>query len=177
MRPDVFAAVMATGIVSIAAADHGHHIISDVLVVLAAVALPVLIVMVARAWRGFDFRDPDVPLGLFTYVAACAVLAARLAEHRIVLWVLAGMALQGWLSLAPLVARGMWQHRGALRERAHGGVGTGERGDLRIGHRVSRSRHRLLGRGVLGVGDVRVPADDRADRGGASTCPSPTAGS
>ena len=120
MRPDVFAAVMATGIVSIAAADHGHHIISDVLVVLAAVALPVLIVMVARAWRGFDFRDPDVPLGLFTYVAACAVLAARLAEHRIVLWVLAGMALQGWLSLAPLVARRMWQHRGALRERAHG---------------------------------------------------------
>jgi hypothetical protein len=44
VKPDVFAAVMATGIVSIAAADHGYHIISDVLAVLAAVGLPILIV-------------------------------------------------------------------------------------------------------------------------------------
>jgi tellurite resistance protein TehA-like permease len=120
VRPDVFAAVMATGIVSIAAADHGYHIISDVLVVLAAVAFPLLIVMAARAWHRFDFRDPDLPIGLFTYVAACAVLGARLAEHRIVLWVFAGMALQGWLSLAPLVVRRMWGHRTELRARAHG---------------------------------------------------------
>jgi Voltage-dependent anion channel len=116
----VFAAVMATGIVSIAAADHGYDIISDVLVVLAAVAFPLLIVMVARAWRRFDFRDPDVPIGLFTYVAACAVLGARLADHRIVLWVFAGMALQGWLSFAPLVMRLIWGHRTELRDRAHG---------------------------------------------------------
>jgi hypothetical protein len=104
MRPDVFAAVMATGIVSIAAADHGYRVISAGLLVVAAVAFAVLIVMVARAWRAFDFRD----------------LAARLAEHRIVLWILAAMALQGWLSLAPLVARRMWRHRESLRERAHG---------------------------------------------------------
>ena len=58
MKPDAFAAVMATGIVSIAAADHGFQVASDVLVVLAAAAFPVLIVMVARAWRGFDLRDP-----------------------------------------------------------------------------------------------------------------------
>jgi tellurite resistance protein TehA-like permease len=121
VKPDVFAAVMATGIVSIAAADHGYRTVSDVLVVLAVVALPVLIVMVARAWRGFDFRDPDVALGLCTYVAACAVVGARLAEYRVVPWVLAGMALQGWLSLAPLVARRMWRDRGGLRDRAHGG--------------------------------------------------------
>ena len=113
---------MATGIVSIAAADHGLHTISDILIVLAAVALPVLIVLVASAWRSFDLRDPDVSLGLFTYVAACAVVGARLAEHRIVLWVLAGMALQGWLSLVPLAVRGMWRHRWTgLRDRAHGG--------------------------------------------------------
>ena len=38
------------------------------------------------------------------------------------LWVLAAMALQGWLSLAPVVARRMWRDRGAgLRDRAHGG--------------------------------------------------------
>jgi tellurite resistance protein TehA-like permease len=36
--------------------------------------------------------------------------------------VLAGMALQGWLSLAPVVARRMWRDRGTgLRDRAHGG--------------------------------------------------------
>jgi predicted Kef-type K+ transport protein len=125
VKPDVFAAVMATGIVSIAAADHGYRIVSDVLVVLAVVALPALIVMVARAWRGFDFRDPDVAVGLFTYVAACAVVGTRLAEYRVVPWVLAGMALQGWVSLAPLVARRMWRRRRELRDRAHGRLGAG----------------------------------------------------
>ena len=96
--------------------------LSEVLIVVAAVALPVLMVVVARAWRELDMRDPDVTLALFTYIAACAVVGARLAEHRIVLWVLAGMALQGWLSLTPLAARSMWRHRWTgLRDRAHGG--------------------------------------------------------
>jgi tellurite resistance protein TehA-like permease len=112
---------MATGIVSIAAADHGYHWVSDGLIVVAAAALPVLMVLIARRWREYDFGDPDVVLGLFTYVAACAVVGARLAEHRIVLWVLAGMALQGWLSLVPLVIRAMRRCRGSLRDRAHGG--------------------------------------------------------
>jgi hypothetical protein len=44
---------------------------------------------------------------LLTYVAACCVLAARFAEHPAVLWVLGGMALQGWLSLAPMVVVAM----------------------------------------------------------------------
>jgi hypothetical protein len=124
VKPDTFAAVMATGIVSIAAMDHGFGAISDVLIVLAAVALPVLIVAAAIAWQreSWKLTDLDVSLGLCTYIAACAVVGARLAEHRIVLWALAGMALQGWLSLAPVVARRMWRDRGAaLRDRAHGG--------------------------------------------------------
>jgi tellurite resistance protein TehA-like permease len=123
VKPDTFAAVMATGIVSIAAMDHGYRVISDVLIVLAAVALPVLIVAAAIAWRreSWKLTDLDVSLRLCTYIAACAVVAARLAEHRIVLWVLAGMALQGWLSLAPVVARRMWRDRGGLRDRARGG--------------------------------------------------------
>ncbi len=120
MRPDVFALVMATGIVSIAAEDHGIRVVSVALIVVAAVALPVLTVRVAGAWRSFDLQDLDVPIGLFTYVAACAVIAARLAEHRIVLWVLAGLALQGWLSLVPWVIRRLRQHRGELRDRSHG---------------------------------------------------------
>jgi len=122
VRPDVFAAVMATGIVSIAAADHGLGVISEILIVLAAVGLPVLMFLVAKAWREFDVRDPNVTLALFTYIAACAVVGARLADHRIVLWVLVGLALQGWLSLAPLAARSMWRHRWTgLRDRARGG--------------------------------------------------------
>lgn len=122
MRPDVFAAVMATGIVSIAAADHGLGAISEILIVFAAVGLPVLMLLVAKAWREFDLRDPNVTLPLFTYIAACAVVGARLADHRVVLWALGGMALQGWLSLAPLAARSMWRHRWTgLRDRARGG--------------------------------------------------------
>lgn len=124
MKPDTFAAVMATGIVSIAAVDHGYRGISDVLIVLAAVALPVFIVAAAIAWRreSWDPTNLDVSLRLYTYIAACAVVGARLAEHRVVLWVLAGMALQGWLSLAPVVSRRMWHDRGAgLRDHAHGG--------------------------------------------------------
>jgi len=123
VKPDTFAAVMATGIVSIAAMDHGYRVISDVSIVLAAVALPVLIVAAAIAWRreSWKLTDLDVSLRLCSYVAACAVVAARLAEHRIVLWVLAGMALQGWLSLAPVVARRMWRDRAGLRDRARGG--------------------------------------------------------
>jgi tellurite resistance protein TehA-like permease len=86
--------------------------------------LPVLIVAAATAWRreSWDLTNLDVSLRLCTYIAACAVVGARLAEHRVVLWVLAGMALQGWLSLAPMVTRRVWRDRGVgLRDRAHGG--------------------------------------------------------
>jgi hypothetical protein len=77
VKPDAFAAVMAAGIVSIAAADHGYRIVSQILLVVAAVALPLLVVMVATSWRqeSWDITDLDVALGLSTYVAACAVLA------------------------------------------------------------------------------------------------------
>ncbi len=115
---------MATGIVSIAAMDHGFGVISDVLIVLAAGALPLLIVAAAAAWRRESWRvtDLEVSLRLCTYVAACAVVGGRLAGHRIVLWLLAGMALQGWLSLAPMVVRRMWREGWVtLRDRARGG--------------------------------------------------------
>ena len=114
---------MATGIVSIAALDHGFDVISEVLIVLAAVALPVLMVGVATAWKreSWKLTDLDVSLGLCTYIAACAVVGARLADHRWVIWALAGMALQGWVSLAPMIARRLWRERAGLRSRARGG--------------------------------------------------------
>jgi tellurite resistance protein TehA-like permease len=123
VKPDTFAAVMATGIVSIAALDHGFDVVSDVLMVLASVALPMLIVAAAVAWRreSWAVTDLDVALPLCTYIAACAVVGARLADHRILFWVPAGMALQGWLSLAPVVVARMWRERSSLRDRARGG--------------------------------------------------------
>lgn len=123
MRPDAFAAVMATGIVSIAAADHGQNAVSAVLATLATVAFLPLVVAVAMAWRrdSWSIREIDVSVGLMTYVAACCVLAARLADHRVAVWVLSGMALHGWLSLAPMVIRNMARLRWkGLRDRARG---------------------------------------------------------
>ncbi len=125
--PDVFAAVMATGIVSIAADAHGYSLISDTLAVSAALALTLLVAwvllktLVRHAFPFDDVRDPDVALRLFTFVAACAVLAARLQAHPIVTWALGVVALAAWLLLVPIAARGMWPHRWVgLHDRAHG---------------------------------------------------------
>ena len=114
---------MATGIVSIAAADHGYHVISDC-----------WLCWRPQAWRywlwwpcppgavhHWTFPTSDVSIRLFTFVAACAVLGARLADHRPLLWVLGATALAAWLLLSPLVAHRMWWHRWTgLRDRAHG---------------------------------------------------------
>ncbi len=117
----MFAMVMATGIVSISAADHGFGIISVPLAALAAVALPVLMYLAAARWRTFDLRDIDTVLGLFTYVAACAVLASRFADHPIAVWGLGAMGLAGWLSLVPmLLARMRRLGPTGLRDRARG---------------------------------------------------------
>jgi tellurite resistance protein TehA-like permease len=115
VKPDAFAAVMATGIVSIAAADHGYHVISDVLAVLAAVALPVLVAATAVSWSKEppDLTESDVTIRLFTFVAACAVLDSRLTSIPGVLWALGGLAMMAWLLLSALTARnfaaGSWR--------------------------------------------------------------------
>ncbi|WP_235733882.1 tellurite resistance/C4-dicarboxylate transporter family protein [Mycolicibacterium austroafricanum] len=109
MRPDVFAAVMATGIVSIAAAEHGYTLVSTVLAVLAVTALPVLAAAGVATWRRapLDLTDPDVTLRLFTFVAACAVLDARLAEIPGALWTLAVLAVVVWMTLVVLTRRAL----------------------------------------------------------------------
>ena len=116
MRPDAFAAVMATGIVSIAAADHGYRGVSDVLIVFAAALLAVLVVVAIVKLRP-DFDDLDVPLMLFTFVAACAVVGTRLQ------WAALGFAgALAWVAIAALAVRLMWRHRWiGLRDRARGG--------------------------------------------------------
>jgi tellurite resistance protein TehA-like permease len=127
LPPEVFAVVMATGIVSTAAADHQYRWISAGLVVAAEVVFAGLVVTavalgVAQRRNPFgDFRSVDVTLLLFTFVAACAVLGARLASCVAVLWTLGGIALAGWLVLAALTARNMASASlFALRDKAHG---------------------------------------------------------
>lgn len=124
MKPDVFAAVMATGIVSIAAADHGVGFISLPLAVLGVIALPVLAGACAVAWKrdSWSLRDVDTAIGLLTYVAACAVLASRFAAYDWAVLVFGVAALLGWVVLLPNVIRNMWRLRWTgLRDRAHGG--------------------------------------------------------
>jgi tellurite resistance protein TehA-like permease len=114
---------MATGIVSIAAADHGFGVISDGLAVLAAVALPVLIGAAVYWWprQPPDFADPDVTIRLFTFVAACAVLDGRLTSIHAVVWTLSVLAVVGWLVLSGLTARNfVTQSWGDLQQRARG---------------------------------------------------------
>lgn len=119
--PDVFAAVMATGILSIAAGNHHYGAISEGLGILASLGLAVLVALVIVTGARWDFGDPDVTLRLFTFVAACAVLDSRLATRPVLLWVLGLAALASWLVLIALSARNMAARRWrALRHQAHG---------------------------------------------------------
>jgi tellurite resistance protein TehA-like permease len=124
--PDVFASVMATGILSIAARRHDYVRISETMGILAVLGLVILVavvivVIVTRRLSLWDLKDPDVTLRLFTFVAACAVLDTRLSSNVSVLRVLGAVALSSWLVLIVLSARNMWAHRGTmLRDRAHG---------------------------------------------------------
>ncbi len=125
--PDVFAVVMATGIVSVAAYDHGYWRLGIALSILAVVAFAVLGFGVP-AWaltptaRGVALtRDPDVALRMFAFVAACAVLGVRWNDHSAVVSLLGGLALVAWLVLAPLAVVRLSARPGAdLREHAHG---------------------------------------------------------
>ncbi len=125
--PDVFATVMATGIVSIAARDHHYTMLSRVLGTVASLGLAVLVVVVIAAAVGtgrklfWDTADPDVTLRMFTFVAACAVLDTRLSFNSAMLRALGVIALLAWLVLIVLTARNMSAHRWtALRDHAHG---------------------------------------------------------
>jgi tellurite resistance protein TehA-like permease len=125
--PDVFAAVMATGILSIAAGNHHYLGISETMGVLASIGLVVLVAVViltAAVKRGvafWDLTDPDVTLRLFTFVAACAVLDSRLASQPVLARVLGVVALLSWLVLIVLTARNISARPWAsLRARARG---------------------------------------------------------
>ena len=103
LHPGYFALVMATGIVSIAMANHNVQWLSVGLLWLAAAEYAVLVVL--TVWRAVsfpgalrdDFADPRRAFGFFTFVAATDVLGTRLAfdaHHDAALALLA----LGWVS-------------------------------------------------------------------------------
>jgi tellurite resistance protein TehA-like permease len=106
--PDVFAVVMATGVVSVAAFDHAYWRIAVGLSGLAAAAFVLLglgFVLRAVSQPGRVVRltrDPDVALRMFTFVAACTVLAGCWPSHPAVMCALGLLGLAGWFVLAPL---------------------------------------------------------------------------
>lgn len=127
LSPDVFAVVMATGILSVAAGDHSYKPISSALAALAATIfvllclVAVLQLTAAPAARVRTARAPDVALRLFTFVAACAVLGSRFHTHQRVTGVLAAVATVAWLILIPLAVADLRSRpRREIRKNAHG---------------------------------------------------------
>jgi tellurite resistance protein TehA-like permease len=127
LPPDVFAIVMATGIVSVAARGHAYPRIGEPLAALATVVFVLLaaglvVRVAARPGSAIgEIRDPDVALRMFTSVAACTVLGVRFIGEPAVVALLGILALLGWLILAPLaIADVRSRPRTDLRDHAHG---------------------------------------------------------
>ncbi|KAA0016340.1 tellurite resistance/C4-dicarboxylate transporter family protein [Antrihabitans cavernicola] len=125
--PDVFAVVMAAGILSIAAADHEYRALATILGLLASAMFALLLVVaVVRVTIGPSGnwarrRDPDVALRMFTFVAASAVLATRWGAHRVIASTLTALGLVAWLVLVPLALRDVQSRtRSNLLDHVHG---------------------------------------------------------
>jgi tellurite resistance protein TehA-like permease len=111
LNPGYFALVMATGIVSIAMQNHGLHVLSGILLGIAAFCYAVLIVL--NVWRAVRFRpvlaadlgDPRRAFGLFTFVAATDVVGTRLSTggHHLAAFVLLAVGFLAWVVLGYVV--------------------------------------------------------------------------
>jgi tellurite resistance protein TehA-like permease len=127
LPPDIFAVVMATGIVSVAADDRHYPRISDALAALSSAAFVLLtagliVRVIARPRSAVgEIGDPDVALRMFTAVAACSVLGVRFNRHPVLVWALGAASLAAWLLLVPLACRDVASRpRAELRDHAHG---------------------------------------------------------
>src|SRR5919198_1965325 len=116
LAPGYFALVIATGILSVAAADEGLPGVSVVWLWVAVVGYAVLVALNAARIARFkssvamDLANPSTSFEFFSFVAATCVLGTRLAVGRTVvpalgLWL---VGLVGWVltcSVIPLMAR------------------------------------------------------------------------
>ena len=111
LHPGYFALVMATGIVSVGMKLRGAHGLSVALLWIAGIAYGWLVgltltrVIVFRREFLEDLTDPRRGFGMFTFVAATAVLGTRLAGdgHHRVAFTLLTLAGTAWLVLGYVV--------------------------------------------------------------------------
>jgi tellurite resistance protein TehA-like permease len=104
LSPGYFAAVMATGVVSVGLGYDGRRLLSRLLLALTVAAFVALVLL--NGWRLVshraelvdDFTHPLRGFGFYTFVAAADVLAARIATVHtdLALWLL-GIAAGCWL--------------------------------------------------------------------------------
>ena len=107
LNPDVFAFVMATGIISTGTFLLGPSWLSQALLVIASIGFVVLIVALGirlaryRSQVASDFRNPERVFGFFAVSASCDVLGTRFASagHPMVTTVLACLAATVWFVL------------------------------------------------------------------------------
>src|SRR5215469_1953199 len=107
LNPDVFAFVMATGIISTGTFMFGPSWLSEALLVIASIGFVVLMVALVirlaryRSRAVADFRAPERVFGFFAVSASCDVLGTRFASagHPIVTTVLACLAATVWFVL------------------------------------------------------------------------------
>jgi tellurite resistance protein TehA-like permease len=112
---------MATGIVSIAAAEQRFPVLALLLGVLAAaVFLLISIRFGVQLWRPAALvGEPDVALRSFSFVAACAVLVARWHTDSVLLaWTLGTVAVGAWAGLATYALFAL-RRRSIVELRAH----------------------------------------------------------
>ncbi len=111
LNPGYFALVMATGIMSIAMANHGKSLLSLALLVLAMIAYLVLVMLTVWrivAHRGLmlaDLRNPKIAFGYFTFVAGTDVVGTALVTRHAygIALVLLVVGTLGWLVLGYVV--------------------------------------------------------------------------
>lgn len=128
VSPDVFAIVMATGIVSVAATRHDHRVVGDLAGWLATIVFGGLLVaagckILSRPDQvRAELNDPGRVFGMFTFVAAACVLSVHWAGHG---WAVAGLivaAAVAWVGFLTATLRVVAHTplRG-LRDHARGG--------------------------------------------------------
>ncbi|SDT44760.1 tellurite resistance/C4-dicarboxylate transporter family protein [Microlunatus soli] len=110
LSPGYFAAVMATGIISIELAAHDFPVLSRIMLVVAIGAFVALLAL--NVWRFVahrhellhDFTHPLRGFGFYTFVAAIDVVAVRIAlTQHVVATVLLSISIVLWLTRGYLI--------------------------------------------------------------------------
>lgn len=128
VTPDVFAIVMATGIVAVAAKRHGHPLFGAITGWVATVFFVALIgaaavkISTRRHVVRAELEDPGSVFGMFTFVAAACVLSVVWEDRDLLVALLGLAAVAAWVVFLLIGVRAVVRTPGRIfRERARGG--------------------------------------------------------